>query len=278
VSEPLKADDPLQIKLSALLGPIESIVPLRGGTGGDSFIVSCRGRRLHVKRVAIGSSRSLDLGQEYALLEQLEDAAISAPPLAFDSMLRVIVTEYLDGYAPLAAAELMSGERLAEVCALLSRLHVLRAVLPGFSPVDVAAGYIDACGGLDALADREQALASELFEAGNFYARRFEACTVCHGDLVSANIIFGADARLVDFEYAQLAAPVLDLASLSTMNGFTADDDERMLGCYFVAESAPFSYEEFVKVRRLVALIAHFWARAQTSMTPDVRRFVVGSN
>ena len=84
----------------------------------------------------------------------------------------------------------------------------------------------------------------------------------CHNDLVAANVLAGAKLRLIDFEYAAQAAPVLDLASLAAMNGYGEAEERLLLAAYESPVGEPFSRTEFAKVRRLVALLAHFWARA----------------
>ena len=84
---------------------------------------------------------------------------------------------------------------------------------------------------------------------------------VCHNDLVAENLLIGDDVTLIDFDYAVMAPPVLDLASLSVMNGFSEAETRRLLDVYY-GERAPFPAAEFVRVQRLVRLLAHFWALA----------------
>ena len=94
-----------------------------------------------------------------------------------------------------------------------------------------------------------------------YVLRQVLVTTVFVAAAMTALITLFGSLRLVDFEYAQLAPPVLDLASVSVMNDFSAGDDDRLLDACHGASSSPFSRQDFAKVRRLVALTAHFWAR-----------------
>ena len=66
--------------------------------------------------------------------------------------------------------------------------------------------------------------------------------------------------KLVDFEYAVTAAPVLDIAGLAALNDFDEDERWRLAEAYYSPAPVPFTVGELCKVARLVQLIAYFWA------------------
>jgi thiamine kinase-like enzyme len=67
---------------------------------------------------------------------------------------------------------------------------------------------------------------------------------------------------LIDFDYAVVAEPILDLASLVVMNSLSRAEETELLNAYFAGGELPFSAQEFARVQRLVRLLAHFWSLA----------------
>lgn len=105
--------------------------------------------------------------------------------------------------------------------------------------------------------------ARELIALAEEYDERFPPTAICHNDLVAENILDTGELRLIDFEYAVRAAPVLDLASLAAMTRMTARQRRLLVEAYYPDGSASFSADEFARVVRLSKLIAFFWARSQ---------------
>ncbi len=113
---------------------------------------------------------------------------------------------------------LQAPEGLHSLGACLQRLHAIAppAGFAAFDPVSVAMGYArailerepGAAGGVDMLVARTQELVNDC-------AAFATKPVTTHGDLVASNVI-GPVPMLVDWEYAQLADPVYDLACLST--------------------------------------------------------------
>jgi aminoglycoside phosphotransferase (APT) family kinase protein len=127
-----------------------------------------------------------------------------------------ILMDYVEGgmWNP---PRLQAPEGLRSLGACLRRLHAI-APPPGlavFDPVSIATGQAQAilerdpaaAGEVDTLVGRTQQL--------TVHCAAFAATPVTtHGDLTASNVI-GPVPMLVDWEYAQLADPVYDLACLS---------------------------------------------------------------
>ena len=89
---------------------------------------------------------------------------------------------------------------------------------------------------------------------------------------MASNILTdGATARLIDFEYAGRGAPLLDLASLAGMNGFTAEQQRLLLAEYYGKPAVETMARELDAAVRMVRLLAYFWARvgARRDATTD---------
>jgi thiamine kinase-like enzyme len=142
---------------------------------------------------------------------------------------------------------------------LLRRLHGVTFAVPPFAPLDYAARYLAQIGGPGVLSCRDKARFEELLALA---ARPLPGppC-LCHNDLTADNLLLGPSPRLIDFDYAVFATPILDLASAVYMNDLPADAASFLLEAYYDGP-APYSIEEFARVQRLLALLAHFWSLA----------------
>jgi thiamine kinase-like enzyme len=107
----------------------------------------------------------------------------------------------------------------------------------------------------------ERAWAEELKTLARAFDASYPPTAFCHNDLVMANILGdGATARLIDFEYAGRAAPLLDLANLAAMNDFAALQRRLLLSEYYgKAADAP-TERELDGAIRMVRVLAYFWA------------------
>lgn len=243
--------------------------PLHGGVNGRSYLVAARRGRYAVKRIEQGS-RLVDLETEFALLERLAGLGVAPRPVALDVAEGLLATELITGAEPLTPAEVREPAEIARIAALLARLHSVVPALPAFAPEAYAGRYLAGLGGIGALPPGERARFATLLELAADFRARYAPVAFCHNDLVAANLVRGpAGLLLVDFEYAVAAPPVLDLASVAVMNGFGPAEEARLVEAYHAPRRAPFSPSEFAKVRRLVALLAHFWARARAAAGDD---------
>jgi aminoglycoside phosphotransferase (APT) family kinase protein len=127
-----------------------------------------------------------------------------------------ILMDYVEG-GMWTAPRLQTPDGLRTLGACLQRLHAITPPrgLAAFDPVSIATGQAQvilerdpaAAEQVDALVARTQELAMD--------CAAFAATPVTtHGDLTASNVI-GPVPMLVDWEYAQLADPVYDLACLS---------------------------------------------------------------
>ena len=104
------------------------------------------------------------------------------------------------------------------------------------------------------------------------YDAESSATTLCHHDLVAENILDDGQLWFIDFEYAVCAEPLLDLASLASMNNFSAAEQDCLLEAYYQG-APPFTMMRFADTVRLMRLQSYFWAL--TSLGPDRRDHVI---
>jgi aminoglycoside phosphotransferase (APT) family kinase protein len=194
-----------------------AVQALAGGTTNATFRVQTRQGRFVVR---VHEPYSLDLGvdrkREAVLHAAAATAGLASRVLAADPAGRYLVTEFLDG-APWRAADLADENRLWTLAQTLCELHALpapecsRLELPG-----LLEHHLAVIGAQDGAVAQE--LRPQVARACEILARQADAgrpVRIVHGDLSHANIIGTGPPRLIDWEYAAVADPLMDLACLA---------------------------------------------------------------
>jgi len=173
--------------------------------------------------VALG----LDRTAERAVCEATAAAGIGPAYTHFDAPGGVCLRPYIDG-AILAPDDMRDRRTLAELAAVLRRLHALPPVGRSFDPLAAAQRYAAEVGTAEAgdLARRGAAVLDS--------APRTDAITgLCHNDLVAANIVrTPRGLLLIDWEYAGIGDPWFDLAVVVGHHGLGDDLAAHLLGAY----------------------------------------------
>ncbi|HEU4618891.1 MAG TPA: phosphotransferase [Gammaproteobacteria bacterium] len=238
------------------------VEPLAGGVGERTYRLSLARRSWAVRVARAQPSGALDLAAESAVASAAAADGLAPAVIGIDAGAGVLVTEYLSKARPLTPALARRAENIDRLAALLRRLHKLRPQVRRFEPERFAAEYLAALGGTAKLSTRDRARGAELERLARAYAARHPCVALCHNDLVASNVLDDGRLRLVDFEYAVSAAPVLDLAGLAGLNGYEAGERWRLAEAYYADAPVPFTPAELDDVVRLVRLLGYFWALA----------------
>jgi len=247
--------------LLPIIGAPERIDALPSGTTGRSYLVETLSGCYVAKVFDPESDALLGPAAQFGLIRALAGARIAPTAVGFDPEAGVLVTGFLEGAIPLEPTTLRRADNIERVVYCLRRLHEVEAAIPAFAPQGYARRYLSKAGGLMSLTDADRDRYAELSDLASTLDGH-PVC-ICHNDLVAENLLISGDVTLIDFDYAVMAPPALDLASLSVMNGFSETETRRLLGAYY-GERTPFPPAEFARVQRLVRLLAHFWTLASS--------------
>ena len=244
-------------------------------------LVPIPGETAHAPGETARADETLSLESERRVLAVAAEAKLAPEPVVCDDETGALVTRFVEGATPLTAEQVREHVNMHRIAITLRRLHGLPAPggLAAFRPTELARIYIDAaCGPRGArrnIADQRNRWGPEFKHLAQAYEATFKPTSLCHNDLVAANILDDGQIWLVDFEYAALADPILDLAGLAGLNGFGPAHCHRLLDAYYGPERAPHTLAQLNEVIRLVQLMAFFWALAHGGGDPadELRRF-----
>lgn len=216
---PASAQAPATAALSWVPGVESGVAPRRierllGGSVNDSWRVDTAEGRF-VLRVDGPAWRrpGVDRVREQHLHGAAADAGLAPRLLLRADQDGVQVCEFLDGHSWGEADYLQPGQlrRLGERLALLHALEAPSGIDP-FDPGACARQYLQIMGAEAVATTGAEAVVAEIDVATQAVAAGTSGLSIIHGDLAHGNLLDGAGLWLLDWEYAQLADPLYDVA------------------------------------------------------------------
>jgi thiamine kinase-like enzyme len=245
---------------------------LEGGLSNTTYRVVVDSEQYVLKLRRDGPGATLSLAEELALLEAVAPAGVTAAPIGADAPTGALLTRFVPNAHPWTPSVARRPRNIERLAPLLHTLHDVAFRTRPFTATRFAADYVAAAARRRTLDARALRLGAELATLASEFEARYPPTALCHGDLVAANVLDDGALRLVDFEYASCAAPILDLAILAAMNEFDAGQSAALCAIYFAGRVAPTS-EEFATVVRMARLMSYFWelaTLANASMTRSI--------
>lgn len=240
-----------------------------GGTVNASYRVDTSAGRFVVR---IHHSLGTALGADHEREAQLHAAAAAAglaPALVHvDPAHRFMVMEYVSG-AIWTAQDLSRPDRLTQLGAALNALHAV--VPPVVAPFEIPAVLDIYYQPLMQAADEEERrwferLMAQATVALERSGTRERPKVLVHNDLYHSNLLGHDRLYLIDWEYAAVADPLFDLASLLAYYPQAAAYEDMLLEVSALADSA--TPEMLRHATWLYVLIAYFWYRSRRLSGP----------
>jgi len=190
---------------------------LQGGSVNEVWRVDTDAGRFVLRMDGPGWRRpGVDRARELRLHAIAAAAGLAPRIVATSAALDVWVSEFVAGrnWTSRDYADPQQLQRLGQQLAQLHRLPA-PADVASFDPVSIAHGYISGREQPDADTTRRVLrLLRQIQRAHDVLATRAAAPAVVHGDPVHGNLIDGEQLWLLDWEYAQRADPIFDVAAV----------------------------------------------------------------
>ncbi len=238
--------------------------PLHGGLTNRSFVVTTTAGRYVVRLgTAFDTLLAIDRSAETAA-QRLAAAAGIAPAIEYaDAASGLLITHYVEGrgWTPADFAAAAQIDRLGE---RLQQLHALETEAAGglvdLDPVARAREYVAQI--VAAAPDERAALERLLVEAERHRDESgggTRAPCLVHSDLHGSNLVDGRALWLIDWEYAALADPLHDVASVLAYHPQAAPFAPRLLAALGLAAEP----RALAAALWLFRLLVHLWYRAR---------------
>ena len=241
-----------------------------GGITNDNFKVeSPRGTFVVRIDAPDGDVLKIDRAVELANCEAASAAGVGALVVARLPEPGVLVTRFLDGHR-LTPEDLRRGDRLADLAALLRRLHERCQFRGGIDMFERQRDYqaIALSRGCE-LPEGYRRYGSHVERIRTTLAAHPVSAVACHNDLVAENLIDTPQGlRLIDFEYSSNNDPCSDLGDAWAESHLWHDQLEELVAHYHGEPAAP-----LVARARLWALVSKYgwtlWAVLRHHLTHD---------
>jgi thiamine kinase-like enzyme len=208
----------------------------------------------------------IDREAERAATAAAATTGVGPEVLAFLPAQGCLITRFIAGRG-LAPDDVRAA--LPDVAAALRAVHAGPSLPSRFDAWDVVDTYratAEARGGTipEAFAGL-RATAQRVREA---LAGPEHATVPCHNDLLPANFIDdGTRVRILDWEYAGMGDRYFDLGNLSVNNGFSEEDDERLLAAYWGEPALPRRFAALRLMRIMSDFREGMWGVVQTAIS-----------
>jgi len=253
---------------------ILTVEGLSGGLHGRCYRVQGADFDHAVRMPTPGESGfRLSVRDEQRVLARVHAAGLAPAVVDIDESLGLVATEYLADARTWSLADTQRLENIDYLAARLKGLHACKVEVPPYACLAAAERYAQSAAQQNSLSAEQRGLRDDLLRLARTFEARFPPETPCHNDLVASNVLDDGELWLIDFEYAVMSAPILDLAGLAGFNKFDTDQRARLIGAYYGHYEVPFSADEFCNAIRLVRLLSYFWALAFVGPTKSKERF-----
>jgi thiamine kinase-like enzyme len=257
------------IKAVPELNGADSVERLGGLTNANFKIESPAGTFVVRADASDGDMLDIDRASELANCQAASDAGVGAPFVVWLPVERVLVMRFLTGRT-LTPENLRGGDRLAELAALLRRLHTGCCFRGHFDMFRRQRDYQAAVLARGfTLPDGYLQYGRHVRRIERVFAARPVTPLACHNDLVAENVIDTPDGlRLIDYDYAGNNDPCSDLGDAWSESRLSVEQLEQLVGFYF-GEPDP----ALVARARLWALMSKYgwtlWAVLRHNVAPD---------
>lgn len=235
-----------------------------GGKVNRSFLVRTRRGRFVVRlNENVASDPGLDRERELALHAAAAGAGIAPQVVYTDPERSCLITDYLDGrlWTP------HYFTRMRDLRSLGQRLRALQAVTPPpvsrFDPIVTARRYAELIiAGDPDEAGRIQFLLASGAEALARSGSALRPPSVVHSDLHHGNVLTADRVYFIDWEYAQVGDPLLDLACVMTYYPRAVAHGALLLEASGLTDTGT-TPEMLVELTNVFTLLTYLWYRAR---------------
>ncbi len=222
--------------LSARPEEIRQVEVLKKGMTNRSFLFTCRGRRYIARVPGEGSEKLIHRRQEAAVYAAIRGRGLCDDPVYLDPDSGYKITAYLEGARVCDPAD---GADVARCMEKLRAFHAMDLSVPHRFDIFDTIDYYESLWEGAPSAYRDHAATKERVFALRPYIRAHAGSErLTHIDAVPDNFLFapvpgGEQVQLIDWEYAAMQDPHVDVAMFGIYAMYGREDMDRLIDAYF---------------------------------------------
>ncbi len=240
---------------------ITNIEVLKKGMTNRSFLFSVKGRRYIMRIPGEGTNKLIDRIGEAAVYETISGAGIADDVIYINPASGQKITRYLDGAR---TCNVSSTQDLSRCMTLLRRFHEMEFFVErSFDLFETINFYESLWDGIPSAYDDYQRTKEHVWSLKPFIEAHIERKTLTHIDAVPANFLFvpdthgGEEVRLIDWEYAAMQDPDVDLAMFAAYGLPERKVVDELIDLYYI-EGCPPAIR--IKIYCYIAVCGLLWS------------------
>lgn len=231
--------------ISSVLGvksdEIVDISVLKKGMTNRSFLFSCRGKTYIMRVPGEGTDQLINRQEEAAVYQVIKDKGICDDILYIDPKTGYKITAFLEGAR---VCDPNNPKELEQCMMMLRSFHEMELVVDHeFDIFDKIEFYESLWGGVPSVYKDYEKTKKNVYALKTYIDANVDKKVLTHIDAVPDNFLFvdgngGIDIRLIDWEYAGMQDPHVDIAMFCIYALYNKRQVDRLIKMYF-SEGCP---------------------------------------
>ena len=232
------------------------LMPLKQGMTNDSFIFSINNERYIIRVPGVNTEKIINRYQEFDVYQAIQGEEFVEPVVYIDRDKGYKISKFIEN------SHTVNPKDWSEISACLKRLkdfhnqsHRVEHCFDVFEHINYYESLMPNASIYEDYADTKKNIESLEPVIENLV----EEWTLCHIDAVCDNFLVteNQDVYLIDFEYAAMQDPDLDLAMFIVYSLFDRQEIDRIIDIYFENQATPLKR---YKIYSYIAMVGLLWS------------------
>jgi len=238
------------------------LIPLKQGMTNDSFIFSINNERYIIRVPGVNTEKIINRHQEYDVYQAIKDEEFVEPVIYIDRDKGYKISKFIEN------SHTVNPKDWNEISACLKRLrdfhsqsHRVEYCFDVFEHIN----YYESLMPNTSIYEDYGNTKKNIESLEPIIKNLVKDWTLCHIDAVCDNFLVteNQDVYLIDFEYAAMQDPDLDLAMFIVYSLFDRQEIDRIINIYFENQVTPLKRYKIYSYIAMVGLLWSNWCEAK---------------
>ena len=238
------------------------LIPLKQGMTNDSFIFSINNERYIIRVPGINTEKIINRHQEYDVYQAIKDEEFVEPLIYIDRDKGYKISKFIEN------SHTVNPKDWNEINACLKRLkefhnqsHRVEHYFDVFEHINYYESLMPNASKYEDYKETKKNIES----LEPIIENLVKDWTLCHIDAVCDNFLVteNQDVYLIDFEYAAMQDPDLDVAMFIVYSLFNRQEIDRIIDIYFEHQATPLKRYKIYSYIAIVGLLWSNWCEAK---------------
>ena len=234
---------------------IENVSLLKKGMTNRSFLFEAKGEKYIMRVPGEGTDRLINRREEAKVYNEISPHKISDEIIYIDPESGYKIAKFWDG---VRNADPTNPQDVKRCMVALKKFHDLKLTVDhDFDPFE-RLEYYESLWTLDTLFKDYNKTKSQIMGLKKYIDQSEKEYSLCHIDSVPDNFLFkGDEIKLIDWEYAAMQDPHVDIAMFGIYSLYEKEDMDRLIDAYFDGNCPE---KTRVKIYAYVAICGLVWS------------------